>query len=141
MMLLPSSPGRQAEGLRHSSRGQHVRVRLRNVTALEPSRPVRAFQPFRSPRSQRTPSFRLYPTTPRRLCAFALKSKNCQTNPFSRESAVQPLPFKPSQGFFGEKRLFIIRLEPWRFEIRVIGGSTPYWPKPSKTKPIQAYAR
>jgi hypothetical protein len=48
MIGLLSQSGRQAEGLCHSSRGQHTRVRPRNTIALEPSRPVRASQFLRS---------------------------------------------------------------------------------------------
>jgi hypothetical protein len=46
MIVLPSLSGRQANGLRHSSQGQHARVRPRNMTSIDRSRPVRALHPL-----------------------------------------------------------------------------------------------
>ena len=43
-MMFLTSQGRQAEGLNHSSRGQHTRVRPRNGGLMLSSRPVRALQ-------------------------------------------------------------------------------------------------
>ena len=89
MTALPSQPERQAEGLRHRSRGQHARVCPRKITSLEASRPERALQPLMSHRSQKTPSFRRIPATLKTLFS---STKSRVSRPKSRvDLACEPL--------------------------------------------------
>src|ERR1700735_4675146 len=65
MIVLSSLADKEAKSLRHSSRGQHARVRPRNAMTFKPLRPVRALQPLplrvsavqESPKLQNEPIF------------------------------------------------------------------------------------
>ena len=47
----------------------------------------------------------------------------------------------PNEGFSPEKKDCLFLWKHWTLQIRVIRGSSPYRPKPTGNRPIQAYAR
>jgi hypothetical protein len=97
MMILSSLPGRQAKGLRHSSRGRS----LRNAMLLESLRPVRALQRGHSPESQSV-FIRLSAEAPNELseclCTSCSNLAKADVHPWFKIRAQAPKIFKPTQG-------------------------------------------